>query len=161
MKIEYTLTPEIMKLGAAIAYRKRVLKKMLLIYGALYILMVYSRFGSDKYVTPLFLLVVFALLLLFNRSLYLKRCSTALFKGKSEALQHSILVTDSGLDFTTPTATSQIQWGHFVSYTNAKTGVLVYSQKNIFLFIPSESVVTDGSWEEFTQLLETNIPKKS
>lgn len=157
MKIEYTLTPEVMKRGAAIAYRKRVLKKMLLIYGVLYIFMVYSRFGSDRYITPLFLLVAFILFLLFNRSLYIKRCSTALFKGKSDALEHRISLTDTGLDFTSPTATSQIQWSHFVSHICAPSGVLLFSQKNIFLFIPSDAAVTGGTWEEFIQLLEENI----
>ncbi|MEO1855916.1 MAG: hypothetical protein ABGY95_00945 [Rubritalea sp.] len=44
--------------------------------------------------------------------------------------------------------------------TNHPLGLLIYPQKNIFFFIPATATITDGTWEELTELLKTQIEKK-
>jgi len=68
--------------------------------------------------------------------------------------------TEEGFSMKSATADSKVTWEHFVETTIAPKGALIYSSKNIFNFIPASATITDGTWQEFTELLEAKIKKK-
>lgn len=160
MKLDYTITPEAMKEGASIAYKTRMLKKNLLIFGALCIFFNITIFEESSIFSATISLLLCAVLLFLQRFIYLTRTSKLAFKGKPLEIECSLEITEEGFSMKSPTTDSKVSWAHFVEATISPKGALIYSSKNIFNFIPATATITDGTWEEFTELLESKIEKK-
>lgn len=160
MKLKYTITPEVMKAGASIAYKHRVLKKFLFVMALLGLVIAYSFIPEGIYSPLIVFMILLPFLTMLNRFIYLTRTSKAAFKGKPQSIECELTTTMDGLQIKSTTAVSSVSWEHFVETTISPKGALMYSSKNIFNFIPSTAIVTGGTWMDFTQLLESKIEKK-
>ena len=59
----------------------------------------------------------------------------------------------------TDNSESTVKWSAFIDYAVRNEGVLLYPQKNIFIWIP-KSDVTGGSWDDFVDMIGKNIEQK-
>ncbi len=160
MTIQYLATAKSLKEGVLIHYRKKILYKfliLLIVFSVIPVFMILSP-SSILDLIPCFILIgIFAF---FHQFIYARRSAKAAFKGKDKELPHLITTDETGLHFETPQGSSATNWNLYVEVCVHSKGILLYPQKNLFYWIPKSATVTDGTWEEFTELLETKIEKK-
>ena len=160
MKLDYTITPEAMKAGSLIHYRKKVLFKMLILLVAFSLIPAFAMGSSGDLIELIPFYSMLGVFGYFHQFLFARRTSKAAFKGKDKELPHLITTDETGLHFETPQGSSATNWNLYVDVCIHPKGVLLYPQKNLFYWIPKSATITDGTWEEFTDLLEAKIEKK-
>ncbi|MFT5883466.1 MAG: hypothetical protein ACI9FG_001981 [Crocinitomicaceae bacterium] len=171
MKLDYTITPEAMtiqylmtakslKEGALIHYRKKILYKFLILLIAFSFIPVSVIISPDSILDLIPFFIILGVFAFCHQFLFAWRASKATFKGKDKELPHLVTTGETGLNFETPQGSSATNWNLYVDVCVHPNGILLYPQKNLFYWIPATATITDGTWQEFTQLLEAKIEKK-
>jgi len=83
----------------------------------------------------------------FRRQIAIWRSVRRTFHGKPETQTITIAVMESKLTLETDSSRSAAGWDNFIDLLVTKDGLLLYSQKNIFNWIPRSQVI-GGTWED-------------
>ncbi len=89
-----------------------------------------------------------SLVFFWRKQIAIWRSVRRAFAGKPDAQQILIEISKQQLRMTTPKGRSTASWGNFIDAHRTPDGILLYTNKNVFNWIP-ESPVTGGTWEEF------------
>jgi len=166
MKLEHTVNSDIMKCAARAHFDYRFPVKRFIepIVGLLIIIFgLYSIFTHTNAVGAAIggSLIVVGAVIACRRELYSTRASRMPFKGKPDTIAIQIEVVDDGLRFRGPSSDSMNSWNSFVDLHVLSKGVLLYPQYELFIWVPSDSILTDGTWDNFIEVLEKNIKKSA
>jgi len=92
----------------------------------------------------------------FRQKIAIWRSVRRTFAKKPSSQNITITATKEKLQLMTNNSKTTAAWNNFIEAKVAKDGILLYSQKNIFNWIPKCSV-ENGSWEEFSALIEEQV----
>ncbi len=160
MKIHYIVTAKSLKEGALIHYRKKISFKFLVLLIAFSLIPVFVIKSPDSILEFIPFFIIIGIFTFSHQFLFAWRTSKAAFKGKDKELPHLVTTEETGLHFETPQGSSSTNWNLYVDIIIHQKGILLYPQKNLFYWIPATATITDGTWQEFTRLLEAKIGKK-
>ncbi|MDP0490920.1 MAG: YcxB family protein [Verrucomicrobiota bacterium JB023] len=98
---------------------------------------------------------------LFRKKFYVWRTAKGLFKGKEgEDFTQWIEADEEGLAMRHRKSEGRIDWDGFVDVQECPEGLLLYPQKNLFVWIPCSATMSEGRWEDFVSLVTSKITKK-
>jgi len=164
MTYHYTITPEKLKHSAPahLNHRFPIRRFLFPILGVLYFLgggLLLLNHTLDEPTFPL-MMVALGVLFLIRRPLTVRRMTKNAFAGKKEKINISITVHDDDILLVSENTESTIRWDSFVDLKILPDGILLYTQKLIYMWIPNDGTFDDGCWGDFTTRFQNNITPK-
>ncbi len=97
-------------------------------------------------------LTLLSLVFFFRKRVAIWKSVNRTFKDKPDSQEVTIEISEQKLSLTTTESQSQGSWSNFIDAHQVKDGLLLYTQKNLFNWIP-ESAVENGTWDEFCTMI--------
>lgn len=164
MKVTYELTRKSLRTGMwTHLFHRNIISTFLipllgiifLSYGLHHLLTKPS--SGTSFGVILMLLGAFYLILSFRRvNVAVKNA----FQGNPNERMITLTAADGTLTLRDGESTGTSPYSSLVDFKITKKGLLLYPQKNIFYWIPANAEIEGGTWQDFTNLIATNITKK-
>jgi hypothetical protein len=164
MKLSYSLTRETMAeaMSASIVHRRPILRFLNPIFGVIFLTVsIYFFIANDSmdwhFGLAFFILSVFYFI---SPKVRQRKAINNIFIGKTEPINVSLTVSPDKLDIQTNDSSGIATWQSFIDFKICHNGILLYPQKSIYYWIPKSAQFDEGTWEDFTNLISSNISKK-
>lgn len=92
----------------------------------------------------------------FRQQIAIWRSVKRTFANKPSSQRITITASEEQLQLITESANTTAGWNNFIDARITKDGILLYSQKNIFNWIP-QCPVENGSWDQFAALVADKV----
>lgn len=163
MELSYQMNPETAKHGANGHYdhRYKVRRFYRPIVGLILIAFAIFSLVTGDHTVLMPAMFFLGTYLLFIKQISIWRSVRASFHGKPQGFQVCLKTSEESLIIETNEGNSgETKWQSFLDFKALKNGLLLYPQKNLYFWIPSNAEFTTGSWPEFTQLIESKVTCK-
>ena len=97
-----------------------------------------------------------SLIFFFRRKLAIWKSVRRSFHGKPSSQEITMNATPDKLVISSLESNGAAKWSNFMDVKVCEQGILLYTQKNLFNWIP-KSEVDGGTWDEFAELVEQQV----
>jgi len=158
MKVRHTMTQQVLKTGMYQHFKNKG-KVWTVVWFLIALFFIYFGISlmtnhTDKGLGLLSCL--FALVFLFQRKIAIWISVRKSFKDSPQTQEVLITVSEHNLTIKSPRANGSAMWQQFSEVVVTNYGILLYTQKNNFNWIP-KSKVEGGSWQEFTDFINEKV----
>lgn len=163
IEVKYKLTPGMMKTGVCEGYNVRFsLRRWLILgIGGFLIFLGGTLLFNETSVSSRVFSVVFMIVgvfYLFNKPIYIRNSVRRVFSDKEKLVDVVFSVNNSGYTMKTNDDSVESKWKTLVKYHVWDEGILLYPQKHLFFYIPSDNEgITGGDWNEFVSVVQENV----
>lgn len=163
MIYHYTLTPQKLKKATPLHLNHRfpIRRYLLPTLGILYLLgglILLLNHIVDP--TLSIIMLILGLAFLIRRPILIWKMTKNAFLGKKPEINISLTILEDHLILKSEHSESTISWESFVDLQVCPDGMLLYSQKLIYMWIPNDGRFEKGSWETFTHHFSQHITPK-
>ncbi len=169
MTLRYTLTPPVLKIGAGKHFDRQTripswlrtgIGLAAIVFGIVWLAGIdFNGTASLAFLFPVIYILLGAFLTI-RRPLWIRRCVRNTFAGKGDAISITLHATEEGLSVESQESSGKSDWSAFVDHLTDKDGVIIYPQKNLFVFVPSSAEVDGATFQEFVALVQKKVIKK-
>lgn len=106
------------------------------------------------------LMAFIAIMMLFLPTYIKRSAAKEAVAGNLEEALIGLDATDSEFSIISKDSSYTSNWSAFADFKICTNGILLYSQKHIYLWVPDTATIEDGTWQEFTDLVFTKITRK-
>lgn len=164
MTLNYTLTPEALRRGAALHYNHRLgkwhyvrlaLSIMMLVAGGYVLTAEFSRYpflGAA--------MIVFGLITCLRKLIFCRRVVRSFYKTLDEPPEISVTMDKAGIDIQSKQSNGRTDWAGLVDYRANEFGILFYPQEGIFYWIPAHAEVEGGDWDKVLECAQANVDRR-
>ena len=168
MQIQYEQNAQSIKdaISANFDHRHPIRKRFSPTFGLVLIVIAititYKPFGGEGASRePVWIcaLLILGMLKLFEKAFYVWRTQKSASAKNEPVKQISLSATNKGLIFSSQQGEALTKWSSFNELYHNRKGLLLYQEKELYLWIPKDSSFENGSWSDFLKLASTKTSK--
>lgn len=112
----------------------------------------YALEGKPYDILP-YVLIICGVIILLKRTLYVRKALKTMFMGKPESSRVYYKFDELSVLTETPGSKGEVKWDQFYEVAVGEKGIHLFVQKGLFYWVPRDSTMLQGSWEDLVTLI--------